>query len=215
MNEATVLAPGNELQAASHVEIDLRIGINEVTDIVVSQHEDKLLEMRKHLDGELETARKKHAAACGKLEAAGKRLVAGMPRSKRALDLAAAIKAFNGTSCKISVCNDRANVEKAQVEASLRIFVGEQPRTLFDLALVIPFTGAMKKIVNDMTHWAEVERNLMDKQLDVSEKLADMPRLARRARCAVVEAQLRGLLTSPEEILNAVFSTSPKALPAS
>lgn len=211
----------------SQVELDLKIGISDITDMLVVQHEDGLTMARDQIEANLNQAKRKHGELSEALQEAGQKLLKKYTVDEASKKLCLALKAFHGKAYKAVLEEGTVDVENEVVTATLLIVDSKQyqpPKAderrhyrsysgLTDKKITIKFTAAMKKQIKAIADQAKVVTGIQEELTEIRKKLADLPRLVRRAKGEIVKAQLQGELNSPQKILQAVVGLEPKALP--
>lgn len=215
-----------EFENNSKVKLDLAIGINDITDMMVSEHEENLILEKDTVEGNLAGARKEHAEAEKVLTDMAEALIESHNIDRNTQALASALKKFNGRDYHCAIAEGSVDIEKKTCSAEIRVvdskkYEEDSKRSYYSdtgviihKSVTIKFTAEMKTQIKEIGKKAEEVAKVQELLTDVRKRLADLPRLVRRAKGAIVKAQLKGELDSPNKILEAVVGIQPRALPA-
>ncbi len=212
------LAPACELMLTQSVEIECKITSADLTDVVVSEAEENLLLEREIAQGNLRGVKREYRELETKLNDVAEGVVKKVTDAN-AKTACAAIAAFTGVKHYIRVSGGTVNVEKKWIHCKVNITPSKDKQESYYNTVVskdqqVPFTDAMKKIVADLAAKAQQIAKIEETCKCNQRMLADLPRLARRAKSEVVKAQLRGELRTGADVLERLQRVAPKALPA-
>lgn len=212
----------NEVQVTQvipQIELEAKLTIQDITDIVVSENEERLLLEREAAEDVLSVAKASHQVAEKALTTQAENAVKRMKADKPALELAAALNKFHGAKKRFtaSVPDKQVSIhiEKKNVVGCIQIEDANQnySKSIFSKEASVAFTPKMAQIVKDIAAAAKEVEKAQKSLTQIRRKLTDLPRLQRRAKAELTKAQLRGELGTGQKILDTVMGAKPKALP--
>ena len=205
------------------VEIEAKITTSDIADVFVSDHEDKLMGLKQHIAAVLRSLR----ADVSKLEAEMKLEAEAQAKAhtfKPAAALCKAMQDFLGVKY-VSVVNakglDVANQEvTAEVvvlseEDSLGNKTSYKRHDVIDRDFKLPASASIKAKIGKLEELATSIREQERKNEDVNKQLADLPRVARRAKAAMTRIAMSGQAVTGPQLLQAMGDVStPRMLPS-
>jgi hypothetical protein len=207
-------------QVAPKIELEATLTVQDITDIVVSENEEKLLLQREQAEDVLAVANAAHRAAEKSLTDQAEKVVKKMKADKDSVALAAALNEFHGTKKRFTanVPDDcvSVHIEKKNVVGRVKVdddTKSSYSRTLFSKEMSLPFTANMQATVRDIAAKAKEVEKAAKALTQIRRMLTDLPRLQRRAKSELTKAQLRGELGTGQAILDTVMGAQSKALP--
>ena len=207
------------VQVMPQIELEAKLTIQDITDIVVSENEEKLLLEREAAEEVLNDAKAAHQAAEKSLTKQAENVVKKMKADTVSVELAVVLNKFHGTKKRFTaIVPDDAvslHIEKKNVVGRIQIEDTNKSYSsaIFSKEMTLPFTPKMKEAVKAIAAKAKEVEKAQKALTQIRRKLTDLPRLQRRAKSELTKAQLRGELGTGQKILDTVMGAQPKALP--
>lgn len=218
--------PQQELLVESSVKVDMSVTTDSMADMVVSEHEDQLLEEAASLAAVAADLRKQHDEQTAQLGKLAEDVAAGF-ESPAAKTAAEALSAFLSESYLAFTVIDTCNAETRNLglqvgimtEDALRRWANKEqtfrrePEFVVSRTYTASFPESMCRIVDKLEELAAKLGENQEAHSTLTRKLADLPRVARRTKAAITKAAMLGRLNNVDDILTAIQGTTPKALP--
>lgn len=211
-----------EIVGKVEIELDSKVTTQDLTDIVESEAEEVLVLEREAIETNLRRLRKQHSAAEEKLTAEGEKLAKKTKLDSRTTNLVKALNVFHDNKKANAEVSEDSELDIAKCEVRITIQIWGKPKNerqsysspVFSRTVTTPFTKPMSHLVGDMEELSTEIAEDADKMTAVRRKLADLPRLVRRARAALTKAKLLGRLKTTGDLLAVLSTVESKALPA-
>ena len=211
-----------ELVSECTLKLDTNITTQDICDVLVNETEENLLLERDKVEHEATTARQEHAKLEEQLKDQTRKLIKGQKADTKAKALVKALDEFTGSkthAAEIDPDDTTISVAKKKVTYTVNIWgKSKAKRATYDSAEVdreftVAFSDEMGKTVASISKAALKVKEHDDKLTQIRKLLADMPRLARRAKAAITKAHLMGHLKTTADVLRIVQAVEPRALP--
>lgn len=214
--------PISAMPVLGGVEIEAKITTSDIADVFVSDHEDKLMGLKQDIAAVLRSLR----ADVSKIEAAMQEEAVAQAKAhtfKPAAALCKAMQDFHGVKY-ITVVNAKGlDVAKQEVTAEIVVMAQEDHENknnykrhdMIDRDFKLPANACIKAKIAKLTELAASIREQERKNEDVNKQLADLPRVARRAKAAMTRIAMSGQAVTGPQLLQAMGDVStPRMLPS-
>lgn len=214
--------PVSAMPILGGVEIEAKITTSDIADVFVSDHEDKLMGLKQDIAAVLRSLR----ADVSKIEAEMKIEAEAQATTytfKPAAALCKAMQDFHGIKYVTVVNAKGLDVSKQEVTAEVVVLSEEdhigktqyRRHDVIDRDFKLPANASIKAKIAKLTELAASIREQERKNEDVNKQLADLPRVARRAKAAMTRIAMSGQAVTGPQLLQAMGDVStPRMLPS-
>lgn len=211
-----------ELVTECKIELDSTITTQDICDVLVNDTEETLLLERDMIELKVRKARAVHADLEGQLKHQTRKLIGKQKADAKAKALVKALDEFTGQKSHVAEIDpDDTTIDVAKKKVTYTVHIWSKPkdrRNSYDSAEVdreftVGFSAEMGKTVASISKAALEVTKHEEKLTQIRKLLADMPRLARRAKAAITKAHLMGQLKTTADVLRIVQAVEPRALP--
>ena len=207
----------NALQISQNISVEAKITTADIADLAVSDREEQLITARDSFRSDLQKAKEARNKIAQSLEQAGDKL-ANTAIKPDVKSLAKKLTSFSGNKYLVKLDSTRVDLEKGVVTTDVRIELEKdtsyRSREIKGVTReeTIPFSPAMKKAKAKLVEATNVVNHVEQQLNNVRTELSNLPRLARKAKAAIVRAQLLGKVVDGSDLLNCVTDLKPKQL---
>lgn len=211
-----------ELVTDCKIELDSTITTQDICDVLVNDTEETLLLERDAVEMKAKQARAVHTETEDQLKYQTRKLIGKQKADAKANALVKALNEFTGNkshTAEIDPDNTTIDVSKKKVTYTVNIWGKTKARRAsydtaeIDREFTVAFSDEMGKTVASISKAALEVTKHDEKLVQIRKLLADMPRLARRAKAAITKAHLLGQLKTTADVLRIVQAVEPRALP--
>jgi hypothetical protein len=204
--------------------VSTQASMQDLADMLLSDTEEKLIAARDAAEKEAARLRKQREAAVERLAEQATELVGKQKPDKVSVAYAKAASEYHGKPYEAAVREGSTDVAKETVGFTVYVWradeEGKRPladseRTkLGSKAEVVQFSAAMVETKAAIAGLDDEIRTAEAAKADLARRIANLPRLARQAKAAVVRATVSGELTDARDLIPLLDQVGAKALPA-
>lgn len=205
---------------SSQLQLSDSITMQDLADVVVSESEENLLMERDTLTGNLNGHKRNHADLTAKLTTQAQELMDSVKVGKDAEALAKSMTDFSGTEYAAVVVRGECVVANRNVSATIKVarkkdveeckssYYSSIAERTIRKEFTVKMDRTIEEIAEQVREMQQIERDL----LEVRKRIADLPRMARRAKSEIVKARMRGDIKTGHDILKTVMGVETRAI---